>query len=466
MEGKDQCFSSDEEPPVSPTGQYFNSSALSVSILAVFESEVPIDDSPTIETLESVFLPINPRFSSIMVKDKNGVTRWRKVTVNLEDHINIPSFPPKLEHYDKYVNDYISKIAYDQLSQSKPLWEIHIIKYPTKTAQGTLVFKLHHSLGDGFSLMGALFSCVRRADDPSKPLTFPSHKAKKSQKEAFWSGTIRGMSMGVNTFRDFGWSLWKSTLGKDDLSPMRSGEIGVEFRPINICCNEFGLDDIKRIKDKLGGTINDVISGVIFYGLHLYMLDCGHDPNTSKVTALVLLNTRNVTSYQTLEELTKPKAKTSWGNNFGFLHATVPKCENAKEADPLYFITAARKLIKSKRNSLSVFLTGKFLEMMRKIRGPEVTAKYIHATLKNTSMTISNLIGPLEQMIIAGHPVKSFHFMVVGVPQSLTITVVSYMGKLKVVMGAQQGFINSELLTSSMTISFERILEATKLNKT
>ncbi|KAF3333354.1 O-acyltransferase WSD1-like protein [Carex littledalei] len=463
---KDQCLLWDEEPPVSPTGQYFNSSALSVSVLAVFESEIPIDDSPTVDTLENTFLPINPRFSSIMIKDENGVTRWKKVKVNLEDHINIPSFPPKLELYDDYVNDYMSKIALNQLSQSKPLWEIHIIKYPTKTAQGTLVFKLHHALGDGFSLMGALFSCVQRADDPSKPLTFPSHKAKMSKKRSLWSNTIRGISMGLNTVKDFSWSLWKSTLGEDDLSPVRSGEIGVEFRPVSICSNEFGLDDIKRIKDKIGGTINDVISGVVFYGLHLYMLGCGHDTNASKVTALVLLNTRNVNSYQTLEELTKPKARTPWGNNFGFLHATIPKCENAKEVDPLFFVTTARKIIKSKRSSLCVFLTGRFLEIMRKIRGPEVTAKYIHATLKNTSMTISNLTGPMEQMIIAGHPVKSFHFMVVGVPQSLTITVVSYMGKLKVVMGAQQGFINSQHLTSCMKISFQRILEASKLNKT
>lgn len=64
---KDQCLLWEEEPPVSPTGQYFNSSALSVSVLAVFESEIPIDDSPTVDVLENVFLPINPRFSSIMV---------------------------------------------------------------------------------------------------------------------------------------------------------------------------------------------------------------------------------------------------------------------------------------------------------------------------------------------------------------------------------------------------------------
>lgn len=85
--------------------------------------------------LKKIYLYINHFFLK-QIKDENGVTRWKKVKVNLEDHINIPSFPPKLELYDDYVDDYMSKIALNQLSQSKPLWEIHIIKYPTKNAQG------------------------------------------------------------------------------------------------------------------------------------------------------------------------------------------------------------------------------------------------------------------------------------------------------------------------------------------
>jgi len=55
------------DEPVSPSAQYLNSSVLCVSILVVFESEIPIDDSPAMWTLENLFLPINPRFSSIMV---------------------------------------------------------------------------------------------------------------------------------------------------------------------------------------------------------------------------------------------------------------------------------------------------------------------------------------------------------------------------------------------------------------
>lgn len=60
----------EEEPlhvPVSPIAQYFNSSVLSIVVIGVLETEVPIDDSQTIPLLKNMLLPINPRFSSIMV---------------------------------------------------------------------------------------------------------------------------------------------------------------------------------------------------------------------------------------------------------------------------------------------------------------------------------------------------------------------------------------------------------------
>lgn len=63
MEG----FDEEIEEPVSPTGQYLNSSSLCVSILGILESEIPIDDHQTLSLLQNMFLPINTRFSSIMV---------------------------------------------------------------------------------------------------------------------------------------------------------------------------------------------------------------------------------------------------------------------------------------------------------------------------------------------------------------------------------------------------------------
>lgn len=59
----------DQREPVSPTGQFLNSEALSLCILGVLELGVPIsiDESQVDSLVKEVFLPTNPRFSSIMV---------------------------------------------------------------------------------------------------------------------------------------------------------------------------------------------------------------------------------------------------------------------------------------------------------------------------------------------------------------------------------------------------------------
>lgn len=60
-------FQEEVTEPVSPTGQYLNSSSLCIYILGVLEFEIPINDCQTFSLLQDVFLPINTRFSSIMV---------------------------------------------------------------------------------------------------------------------------------------------------------------------------------------------------------------------------------------------------------------------------------------------------------------------------------------------------------------------------------------------------------------
>lgn len=456
----------EDAQPVSPTGQYFNSSALSVSVLSVLESEIPIDDSPTLTLLKDLFLPINPRFSSVMMKDKDGVKQWKRIDVKLEDHVNVPLFPEgkSPEFYDACLNDYLSKIGMESFPQSRPLWEIHIIKYPTSNAAGSLVFKLHHALGDGFSLMGALLSCLQRADDPSLPLTFPNFmntNLDSEKKTSIFNCAPQIFSNIVNTASDFGWSLLKSSFLQDDQTPIRSGDEGVEFQPINLITLAFSLDHIKQIKTNLGVTINDVITGVIFLGTRLYMETTSQESKNSQSTALVLLNTRNIGGYTSVAEMVDAhQAEKQWGNQFGFLHVSVPELDGVEYSNPIEFVYKAQKIIKRKKNSAAVFLTGRLLEAVRKYRGPEATARYIHSTLKNSSMTISNMIGPVERMALANHPVKGFYFMVFGVPQSLTITMVSYMKELRIAVGMEKGLMDPQKFKSSVESAFDMMFKA------
>ncbi|KAK9222113.1 hypothetical protein WN944_010545 [Citrus x changshan-huyou] len=366
--------------PVSPIGQYFSSSVLSISILAVLESEVPVDDLPAISLLKDIFLPINPRFSSIMC-----------------------------------LQDYLSKLSAEEMPQSQPLWEVHIVKYPTSNAAGSVIFKLHHALGDGFSLMGALLSCLQRADDPSRPLTFPSVRMRPDiNGSSIFKNVPKFFNTVFNTASDFCWSMIKSSLIEDDKTPIRSGSAAAGWLPITITTMTFPLHQISQIKDNLGATLNDVITGTIFLGTRLYMQAVNQESTNLHSTAVVLLNTRMLKSISSVKAMVKPDSKAPWGNHFAFLHASVPQLTNAEIQNPLKFIRKAQEIIQSKRSSFGAYLTAKLLETVKKFRGHE----------------------------------------------SLVVTIVSYMGNLRVSLGAEEGFIDSPKLKSCIENAFEMILNA------
>ncbi|KAI4346829.1 hypothetical protein L6164_007692 [Bauhinia variegata] len=450
------------EEPVSPTGRYLNSSVLCVHVLAVLESEIPIDDSQALPLLQHVLLPINPRFSSIMITGKDGEKRWKQVEVKLEDHIKIPIFPTidsSNKTYDEHFDEYMSKIAVEYLPQNRPLWEIHIFKYPTSHAAGTLIFKLHHALGDGYSLMGALLSCLQRVENPSLPLTFPSNRRFGTilNKKTIFKLLPWVLSLPFNTISDFGWSVLKSSLVEDDQTPIRSRDEDMKLRHMVISSVSCTVDQIKEARSKLGVSINDVIVGLIFYGIRLYMEEMNQKSSRAQSTALVLLNTRYISGYQSVAEMIQTN---SWGNKFAFLHVPIPELSEIKISNPLEFVYQAQKVIDRKKNSLAVPLTGMLLNAVDKLKGPETAAKYIHSTLKNSSATISSMIGPVEQMALANHPVKGLYFMVAGSPESLSITIMSYMGNLRIAFGMEKDFIDSERFTSCMETSLEMTLKA------
>ena len=202
--------------------------------------------------------------------DKNGERKWKQIEVKLEEHVKIPIFPTdknsSLSLYDEYLDEYMSTIAREHLPESRPLWEIHIIKYPTSNAAGTLVFKLHHALGDGYSLMGALLSCLQSADNPSLPLMFPSRQRAQpllsNSGESILKRLPAVFSSAFNTISDFGWSIFKSSLLEDEQTPIRSGDEDRKLRHVTISDVSFFLDHIKEVKSKLG-----VVSSVLLFQL-------------------------------------------------------------------------------------------------------------------------------------------------------------------------------------------------------
>ncbi|CAN1351393.1 Wax ester synthase/diacylglycerol acyltransferase 4 [Linum perenne] len=404
-------------PPVSPFGVYFHSQSIQLSIIAVLEIEQPIQIqiSTIVTLLNTLLLPLHPRFSSVIVAGKDGDQHWRKVKTNVADHIRTAVFPPgnSPEYYDTCLQTYLSKISAEQFPEHRPLWEIHFFKYPTTAAAGHVVFKIHHAIGDGYSLMAALLSCFKRSDDPSLPLTFPNGGDVAGGRKGK-SVVLRGLSAAVNTVSDMWLSFSKAKVAADDLSPIRSGEIGVGFRPVAAATMTFSLDQIKEIKSRLGVTVNDVVTSIIFLGTRMYMQELKPGSEDAETTAIVLLNTRMLRSYNSVQDMMKPDTESPWGNRFAFLHITLPKLMVPRDdagCDKL----AAMQLRSKKRSSIAVHLNAKILDLYWKLKGSE----------------------------------------------NLTVTMVSYMGQMRVTIGAEKGFIDPNKLKSCIQSAFDLLREST-----
>ncbi|KAA0031539.1 O-acyltransferase WSD1-like [Cucumis melo var. makuwa] len=126
--------------------------------------------------------------------------------------------------------------------------------------------------------------------------------------------------------------------------------------------------------------------------------------------------------YKSIEDMLKPNSNASWGNRIALLLIDIPKLTDYELSNPIQFIKAAQKLIKRKRYSYAIFLLDKLMEMVQKLKGPEAAAKCVYKMARNSSLSISNMIGPKEKMALLGHPAKGIYFTIFGIPQVGTLT--------------------------------------------
>lgn len=189
-----------------------------------------------------------------------------KTEVNVDDHVIVPEFPPGQIEYDELVHDYICNIHLNPLPKNRPLWEFHVLNYNTSKARATLIVNMHHSLGDGISLMSLLLSCLTRADDPNLPLTFPSSKSPPHRATPpcySWLSTKFIYYMVHRLFvlllllwytlSDFIRSMLRMMWMNDSKLPIR-GPPGVEMLPKVMSHVTFPMQDIRKIKNSIGGV--------------------------------------------------------------------------------------------------------------------------------------------------------------------------------------------------------------------
>ncbi|KAG5526452.1 hypothetical protein RHGRI_032652 [Rhododendron griersonianum] len=397
------------EEPLSPLGRLFLTPEMHQIVHCIMGCENPINVAAvTSEIANSVMVRL-PRFSSLLVLDSHGREHWRKTQVDVRRHVVVVEEP-------------VSDAGDDGEA-------VHLLK-----AHNCIVFRIHHALGDGISLMSMLQEWCRRADhEPDRRSSMGSmgtYSNSSSNWEKRWTQlwkVVVGMLMGLGFIMEF---VLRALWVKDKTTAV-SGGAGVELWPRKLATAKFWLDDMKAVKKAVtNATINDVLFGVISSGLSRY-LDL-RSPKALQdgvqITGVAMVNLRKQSGLQELSDMLGGNSGNRWGNKFGML--LVPFYYRRGGANPLQYVKIAKEMMDQKKQSLEAHFSYNMQKLLMSYFGPQVATRLNYRIVCNTTFLISNVIGPKEEITIAGNPVKYLRLNNTSLAHAITMHMLSYAGRV------------------------------------
>uniref|UniRef100_A0ACD5VJR0 Uncharacterized protein n=1 Tax=Avena sativa TaxID=4498 RepID=A0ACD5VJR0_AVESA len=439
------------EEPVSPVGRLFLEPHLRCYVVCVIGLGAPVDLPALRDGLQATLLR-HPRFCSLQVMDesrKASRPKWVQTTVSLDDHVIVPDLNPTATsaEADRAMEDYLSSISTLPMDHSRPLWELHVLDFPTTEAAAALALRMHHSLGDGASLMSLLVACARPAADPTTaPPTLPTAAATRRAMptrppvSAMLAWVISTLVLAWHTVVDLVCFVATASSILRDPPTLLKGTEGVEFRPKRFVNRTLSLDDVKYVKNAMNCTVNDVLLGVTSAALsRYYFRKTGESVEKSiKVRSLLAVNLRKTPGLHTLQASMMEPGKADgakWGNQLGYM---ILPFHISKHDDLLEYVREGTKVARRKKSSMESVLIYKSPVTVMKIFGVKAAASLYYNLFTNTTLVYSNVVGPSELLVLYGHPVVYIAPSVYGLSTGLTIHYQSYMNIIKLVLAVDE----------------------------
>jgi diacylglycerol O-acyltransferase / wax synthase len=201
----------------------------------------------------------------------------------------------------------VGRVMSQQLDRAKPLWEMWIAE-GLGGGRWVLVSKVHHCMVDGVSgtdLLTVLLDSEREPSRPPVPRWTPAPEPSSVEMVAQPLArrltspmrAIRGATDMVRTGRQTAELVVQTVQGAAAmgrlLAPTPRSSLNGPIGPHRRWDWADGrLTDIKRVREGLGGTVNDVVLAAISRGFRELLLSRGEDPARRKVRTLVPVSVR------------------------------------------------------------------------------------------------------------------------------------------------------------------------------
>ncbi len=404
-----------------------------IGFAMIFEGPAPSYDELTEHVASRLHLV--PKFRQRLAYVPLGIGRPVWVDAhNLDIHYHVRDAELPQPVSDAELRRVVGRIMSEQLDRTKPLWEITLVS-GLEGDRFAVIGKTHHCLVDGISgvdITVALCDFAPEADaspngdtqwqpgpEPSRSQLFVDALVEKATKpfKSLWRlvrATIRApRSVAVSLLENLAGiaSITWTVLHSAPKTPLNK-EVG---RDRAFTWVETELDDLKEIKNALGGTVNDVALAIATGALRRWLPARGVSTKGLELKALIPINVRTETDQGT------------YMNKVTGVMAPLPVyAEDPKER--LRIISSAMGRLKGSKQALGAgLLSANF---------PRTITR--RAT-RLFNLCVTNLPGPQVPMYGMGRELKEMlPILPIGSDQALGVAVMSYNGKVFFILIADQ----------------------------
>lgn len=416
---------------------------------AVIMFDRPLDFERVRRVLETRWLRY-PRFMKRVVRPPVPFMRpyWETDPhFNLDLHLHRIALPAPGDQ--AALQELVSDLMSTPLDFARPPWQFYVIE---NYGEGCAVMaRLHHCLADGMALVGVLLSMTDfSADAPLAAAEPPPAEAAPNGDNLLGelarevTSTVglarrvagRALSGALDAAQDgervtrlgeqgagYGVAATRLLARSADPRTRLKGQLGVMKRAA--WSSPIPLDDVKLVKNGLGGTVNDVIVTAVAGGLRRYLVGKGDSVEDLEFRAAVPVNLRAESDNGKL------------GNKFGLVFLALP----IHIEEPLMRLAEVRRRMTELKRSAEAPVTLGVLGMMG--LGTDAFREFVVRMLEpKATIVLTNVPGPPIPLYLAGGRIRELMFWV---PQAgrlgVGVSILSYAGSVYLGIATDAGLV-------------------------
>ncbi len=347
--------------------------------------------------------------------------------LNLDYHVRQSALPAPGS--EEQLRNLAARVFSQQLDRSKPLWELWLVE-GMRDERFAIVGKSHHALVDGVSgvdITTVLFDLD--AEPQGSPTSGPPWLARPEPTDLKLLGDAwrerltspkeigRGVRAALRGPRQVlrGVGATSKVIGAGMAAP--STVFNVEIGPHRrFAITQADLAELKRVKDKHGGTVNDVILSIVAGGLGKYLRARGHDTEGLEMRALVPVSVRAEEEHGAL------------GNRISAMMAPLPIwCEDPVER--LKILTGEMGDLKESGQAVGAEILTKLTDFAPGTIASQ--AARLQPAQRFFNLVVTNVPGPQFPLYVLGRKMESIFPMVpLARRQALCVGIMSYNGQV------------------------------------